>query len=1155
MKNIKSGADITLSNISNRDILGLLGVKNSASGFYYKGFKYGIFMAKDGNLLINSFKEKKTVKLSNFLIENGVAKDPKELEKIITNGDFETIDIENIKSDNSNNEKTFKRFTLSIIDNYSNEFIEHKLIQKLQLGKHLLEGYKTLLNERIYLINTITATRVLKLVKGKFKVAKYRKILPNPIEILQGKNLEIAISNHQEHREFNIRFKPNGQKWRTLSGGKNAGFYFEQKEFKKSILYLCEGGKDGLNTFLAQGQDVYAYDSKNALDSKLKELIESGKYSNYYFLNDRDDLAIYENISKKIDTKNRKLHFLNWSKIDKELPQLKDKPKADISDILEQLLTSGENIRTLKRGAFNKLIKKSSTNFDTISKNDEAKKYQEWIEYHKSNNNIERIKSLYLHISKEFFKDKKHQIYKELYRDTTKYLLEHRTTFAKSSTLIINRYLTEQLESLVASIENNRGLTANLINSPTGSGKSTAIREIAESRKCLIITPVKNLTYEFESGNIGLLERAKNRDELIADIQGFKAKGKSIVLTTDRLVINYDLILELIKDGYFEHIMFDEQHLIPQAFDFRYTVVKTHKLIREMVKKFDICISYWSGTALNFDDTEYNHIEVKSKASMNIKYSIQNDSLNKILNSQLAKIDIDDSILLYCSTKEAVKELSEYILAEELNQTINDVKLQEPNLLIVNITSKKSFFYSNGEKITLENNLSNLPKGKKVFYVVTSKVTTGVNLKNLKSIIQYGTVYNPENVMQLYARLREDGEVIVIPIANSTNFTMHKSNIVGLFTAIYELSQEFKKSSIKDLIDKNPRVRQIIKQKSDLEEVNFKNFASKFRNELQTLQFYKLINIKTLMIDGNYAVDDIELINDDISELRATFEQIQLNKEVDLYLSLYANEDIENFRSFYNSTQRFQIGQISINKVKKFKTLEQIEFKKDKKDEAKNRKLLEINRYFEHFTEYSKLEKERIIKLFGKVNVANIAKFIDKAIELNQDYLNKDLNYGFRAVRRQEDMRKFIAFKLEMHKELLNMLQNLENQFIEHITVSELIDLYAEAGYKITNGNANCFKEPIQHIAENIDKFSRKWKFVANSYINSKKIRNSLKRVYSRDEKELIKYLNKNSVKDLKNFINHTSNTIEQLQNTFSGKNGQILLNRIIDDYLDQFET
>jgi hypothetical protein len=56
-----------------------------------------------------------------------------------------------------------------------------------------------------------------------------------------------------------------------------------------------------------------------------------------------------------------------------------------------------------------------------------------------------------------------------------------------------------------------------------------------------------------------------------------------------------------------------------------------------------------------------------------------------------------------------------------------------------------------------------------LIFLSTSKGITGLNFPNLNGVIQYGTTYNPENTLQLFARLRDNGNVTIFKIKDMIN--------------------------------------------------------------------------------------------------------------------------------------------------------------------------------------------------------------------------------------------------------------------------------------------------------------------------------------------------------------------------------------------------
>ena len=257
-------------------------------------------------------------------------------------------------------------------------------------------------------------------------------------------------------------------------------------------------------------------------------------------------------------------------------------------------------------------------------------------------------------------------------------------------------------------------------------------------------------------------------------------------------------------------------------------------------------------------------------------------------------------------------------------------------------------------------------------------------------------------------------------------------------------------------------------------------------------------------------------------------------------------EPFLTFNSLYNTSQIFNVIETIAPTVKKYKTIENIEEIKAKREENKSFKELEIDKYFEVYN-YNDYEREWVTKLFKDVSVANVIKFVNLAIEKKKDLIRSK----FDLLKRPIDMKIFISFNLGFAKEFKNLLED-DLQFKEFITVKELLEIYTQKGYRLSARGT--FKSEIQYLAEDVKLLTDdKWSYKKETRVNNQKVKNIIKRNFTKEEKELIQFLNKNQITDIKNFINFNDKTLSQLQKHFKEeKDG---FNRTIDEYLNKFDS
>ncbi len=188
-------------------------------------------------------------------------------------------------------------------------------------------------------------------------------------------------------------------------------------------------------------------------------------------------------------------------------------------------------------------------------------------------------------------------------------------------------------------------------------------------------------------------------------------------------------------------IIFDEQHLYYDSLGFRdETVVRCYEYL---LYRHEGKTLFMSGTPILPTDIKSSLITAKvleeNKKLIKFFYN-PFESLEEIINS-VKEASKKGSVLIYVNSRTKVKELQ---------NLLSDIDT-------LGITS---FEYSyNGEKVDdkiLDKDLGN------IVYISTTKATTGVNFKHLKTIYQYGTPYTPNTFVQLMARLRNGGEYFVI---------------------------------------------------------------------------------------------------------------------------------------------------------------------------------------------------------------------------------------------------------------------------------------------------------------------------------------------------------------------------------------------------------
>lgn len=1032
----------------------------------------------DKTLLLANHTTNKTIKFSTFLLNNR--------SDIDVNIDYSKVEIEH------------KQNTQSLINNFKNSIIDITsiadseldiLLEPLQV-KAFHPTYKELLQNKQFLnivnINTLTNQ--------------------------DGINKSISINNLNMGIEFfNIRYKQTGGIWKTIKDGRNAGFYFKSlnhtNNLKKDLL-IVEGAKDGLNTYLYSlfsnindEVDIFTIDSKNTLNNpKLKELLSTDIYNKFYLCLDKDYFYLKDGTKKdnnlliedieKLELKQnikKRFNFIEWDKIIKSLQlQNLNSKNLDISDIIEELTKSENRINLLQ------LIETSSfslIDIENIAFIGSLKRTLEDIEINNKRFLIPILKEKYTYLNSnvtEHLKDKVTPLAgrKEILKDISKFLIKDKTNFTDIAKLNINKYLTEQKENIINIIFNHK---LNIINSPAGSGKSHFIKELAKHHKILIISPLEAISKEFINQDVGLVTNY----QFEIDFKSRIANNKSITITTDLFMNKYHFIEDNKLFNQFDYIVFDEQHIISQSLNFRSKVINTHNKLIKLSKNKDIKanIIYLSGTPIKTDNNTYKVIEVNRAIKTNIQYTKEtHKDIHLLINREMNILKDNSSLLLYVSSLIGVTETIRVIKAHfgiehnnilENNQAVSKdgelIQDIEKDFIIVVITSKKRYYINNRDGKELEikelKELDNIIQNKKVLYIATSKVATGVNLPNLKTIVQYGTAYTSENLIQLYNRLREDGKIIKVNTREKKqDYTSKTSKVIGLNTFLNSLYIRLESNSLKYILEKR-EVKKIIKEKTNIKNITINNFYKEYKELLTILssnQNIELTSVKS--IDGEYEIEDIISLQSEDKELK-NIDDIDLDKRVNIFLAKWGEDNIIEFNKLYNTSQIFNIDKIDNNGYSnKTKTIETKEEIKEDKKKLQQFKLELLEKYFNtHTTLKDGIDTH--IKLFKNVHIVEMEKIVNKSIADNKPTLDNAL----KKCRYAKDMDKYIIVLNGISKLILEAIGNL-SQVIEKdgeyktvITIKELISELEQDGENIKifkSGTSNILKSIILEFLE-----------------------------------------------------------------------------------------
>jgi len=627
-----------LRELSKSDIKELIGTKCSLSRITdISSDTIGIFVGRtDKNYLVKFLNSNApTIQLSKFLINDiSIVKNNQELlnllEKITNNSNFKPAN-NNISDDELNNNiKTQKAFIENIfsLSELENDFIEKTILEKLELP--IFKQYEAHLGNILHFAN---------LSKINAKIIDKWEHKQNDIQLF--------ISNHNLKNDddyFNCRYLKKG-----LKGCRNIGFYFKKSKKKTTkVLIVTEGAKDGFNSFICSNYDVFAYDSKGSIPAELIELINNNIYSKVVILNDKDDIDIYTTFSEKVKNTD-KLNYLDWVSLVENFPVLQDVKNADITDILKELFKTN-TISVIKQRLFNKIFKEHSISFNIKDIKKRVVAIQSSYKYLLNINDIDKIKELLINVYflVKQLRDSKNEALTNLYIDMIEFLLKDKTIFTNSTTITINNYIEEAKNNVIKFIDANQKM---LISSVAGSGKSTFFKNLAGAgTKILFIVPLKVLMSEFESEKINVIDDT-NKDIIEGLIRDSAYAKNSMVMTTDRFILNQIAIKEVIDSNYFDMIIFDEQHLIETAMNFRYSLPATKKILSLIT---NTKIVYLSATPTKIDCAL---LKADSLKKTNIEYQIVDDNIITDLNEKLSIMNANDSLLIYVIQLKQLKTL------------------------------------------------------------------------------------------------------------------------------------------------------------------------------------------------------------------------------------------------------------------------------------------------------------------------------------------------------------------------------------------------------------------------------------------------------------------------------------------------------------------
>jgi superfamily II DNA/RNA helicase len=200
----------------------------------------------------------------------------------------------------------------------------------------------------------------------------------------------------------------------------------------------------------------------------------------------------------------------------------------------------------------------------------------------------------------------------------------------------------------------------------------------------------------------------------------------------------FDIFLQRIQQS--KIIVFDEQHIYMDSKNFREKVVKVYEYL---LYRYEGKVLFMSGTPVIPQDIQLNIITAKVPkiAKSIINYSKNPFSDESEMMEHIKEQTVDGSVMVYCNSKTRVEEVNALLIKNGIDCfSMTSIEMKENNEIIK-------------EKRIKSGNYA---------YISTTKATTGITIKNLKGIYQYGTIYSSNTFIQLLGRLRNGGFYIYI---------------------------------------------------------------------------------------------------------------------------------------------------------------------------------------------------------------------------------------------------------------------------------------------------------------------------------------------------------------------------------------------------------
>lgn len=663
---------------------------------------------------------------------------------------------------------------------------------------------------------------------------------------------------------YNISVKWDSSKsWQSVKGTKSKIGAFFKAEKETSTLILTEGLKDGINANIAfSTADILSVNGKSNSYNFKAHNIDLKKYKTIIFANDRDakkNLVTMFPIQYKEHFKKTKC--INWDLVEHG---------KDITDIIENIvLPKHKTKRDRTRSALptlKKLLEKKSflDEYAKLRVKEATATLKTAIKADNKEMAMRAIKTLYM--------------FDGNLTDGVKYYLTKQNETKSSDNLKIqlgaDNRLSHHTKEIVGVLEAKGKV---FLNAPTGTGKSyTSLTELPKQYKnIIIVSPLRMVTNEHgaEETPYTNVKFDDKFNEVEADLN-----SDYIAVTTDAFIKLQHRYKESFKQRLEQAdlIIFDEQHLYYDSLGFRdETVVKCYDYL---LYRYEGKTLFMSGTPILPKDIDVSLITAKvleqNKESINFYYNPFDDT-QQIIESIGKELE-SGSVLIYVNSRAKVSEL------ENL--------LQNGKIKTLSITSYD--YKLNCEKV--EDTILNEDLGN-IVYISTTKATTGVNFKHLKTIYQYGTPYTPNTLIQLMARLRSGGKYFLIePQFATLREQYNAKRAIGLSLAFERLGI----SKISDAFNNDDFKKWL------------KSFVMLSHNNKSLQGFFKTYQKAFQLIESkglgkfNDSNDDFNFIGHNVKNIAELFEQDDKNefrKYIEqILIDWTLKNDVEILNNYYN---------------------------------------------------------------------------------------------------------------------------------------------------------------------------------------------------------------------------------------------------------------